>query len=115
MEKYILADKIDTRQVLTSPAKVLDLDLNQCTVEDLEFVSNYSLEINPPWSGTLPHYNITALALWFEVDFPKPIETMTPLPDEDLSNDEDYVVGPVTLSTSPEYDFTHWKHQIMQF
>lgn len=35
---------LDTKSIVTTPCKVLDLNLNTCTVSDLEFSSSYEVK-----------------------------------------------------------------------
>ena len=83
---------------------MFDVDLNSCTVDDLQFSSEYSLKILPrdQHAGvTTQRQDINGLVMWFETDFP-------------IANhmkEEQRIV----LSSSPSQPLTHWKHQLLYF
>jgi protein arginine N-methyltransferase 1 len=47
LHKYIFVDLPPASNVVTTPCKVLDLDLRTCQVSDLEFQSAYELKTYP--------------------------------------------------------------------
>ena len=91
-------------QVISSGCKVFDVDLNSCTVDDLQFSSEYSFQILPRDQNagvTSQRQDFNALVMWFETDFPIA---------NHMKEDERIV-----LSTSPWQALTHWKHQLLYF
>jgi len=76
---------IENSSIASNEAKVLELDLNSCSVSDTEFESPFSFTISRPC-------NLTAVVGWFDTFF-------------DLPN-------PVLLSTSPKCAPTHWKQTV---
>jgi hypothetical protein len=73
-------------QIVSSVAKILDLDLNTMKKSDVEFANEYSLKIDRTTQ-------IHGLVSWFDCFFV----------------DEQRPRGKVTLSTSPANPVTHWK------
>jgi len=71
--------------VVSSQAKVLELDINKCSVEDTEFSTNFTLEVTKDCE-------VTAILGYFDTFF-------------DLPN-------PVMFSTGPCATPTHWKQTI---
>lgn len=45
LDKFIMVDWIYPTQIVTTPAKVFDVDLRTCKVEDLEFSSEYKVSV----------------------------------------------------------------------
>lgn len=91
-------------QVISSGCKVFDVDLNSCTVDDLQFSSEYSFQILPRDQNagvTSQRQDFNALVMWFETDFPIA---------NHMKEDQRIV-----LSTSPWQPLTHWKHQLLYF
>jgi len=81
-----LVDTVDSGAILTSPSKILTLDLNTCTVEDLTFKSEFVC-----W-GQKNDF-VHALIAWFDITF-------------------SCCHKPVYFSTSPQSKYTHWKQTV---
>ncbi len=102
---FIEVQTLKPEQVVSTGCKVFDVDLNTCTVDDLQFSSEYSLVILPRGDQnagvTTQRQDFNALVMWFETDFP-------------IGNnmrEEQRIV----LSSSPLQPLTHWKHQLLYF
>jgi len=76
---------VNASSIASNEAKVLELDLNSCSVSDTEFESSFAFVMNRSCE-------LTAIAGWFDTFF-------------DLPN-------PVVLSTSPATPPTHWKQTV---
>jgi hypothetical protein len=94
-EEFMIVDKIHPSQIISSSAKILDLDLNTCNVEDLQFTCEYSVDFRKHAQ------KLNSLVLWFDVDFPV----------DDPANEKERVV----LSTAPDSPMTHWNQSILYF
>jgi protein arginine N-methyltransferase 1 len=84
--KEPLIDSCNGDMIVSNECKILDLDLVKMKKEDVEFSTEYKLEMNR-------NDKVHAIVAWFDCKF------------EDL----DY---PVTLSTSPFRKYTHWKQTV---
>eukprot|EP00918_Siedleckia_nematoides_P055867 GHVU01121892.1.p1 GENE.GHVU01121892.1~~GHVU01121892.1.p1 ORF type:complete len:368 (+),score=78.43 GHVU01121892.1:117-1220(+) len=85
MEEPII-DVVDSGAVATSACTVLELDLNTCKKEDLDFASNFSLEMR---RNDFLH----AFIAWFDVRF-------------------NACHKPICFSTGPQHNYTHWKQSV---
>lgn len=81
--KEPLVDTVNSECVMSEPCKVLDLDLVNCSKEDVNFASEYSLKM-------LYNDRVHGLIAWFDTPFSQ-------------------LTRPVNLSTSPFKKYTHWK------
>jgi len=81
-----IVDVVNAKQVMTSQAPLLHLDLYTCTVEDLSFDAQFSLQVNR-------RDTLHAFTVYFDVTF---------------SN----VHQPVHMTTSPHAKYTHWKQSV---
>ncbi|TNV80195.1 hypothetical protein FGO68_gene6675 [Halteria grandinella] len=112
LHRYMFADLLlDTKSIVTTPCKVLDLNLKTCTVSDLEFSSSYEVKTYETEQLGYQEYDfhyLNAMMMWFDVQFPNAIDTTDERPlDEERSRQQ------IVLSTSPYCERTHWKQQIM--
>ncbi|CAH0552206.1 unnamed protein product [Brassicogethes aeneus] len=80
-----ITEQIDPENILTDPENVLWLDLREVTAEDLNNIKIQQLAVANK-EGTYQ-----GICLWFTCNFPS------------------YGTEPVTLSTDPEEEETHWK------
>lgn len=71
---------------VTDPYKILDLNLNTCTVADLSFKSDFKLK------ATRDDF-IHAIVAWFDIGF-------------------EACHKPVRFSTGPQARYTHWKQTV---
>merc|ERR1719430_384931 len=76
---------VPERLVVSSQAKVLELNINQCTVQDTEFSTNFELEITRDCE-------ITGILGYFDILFDLPNQVM--------------------FSTGPGSTPTHWKQTV---
>ena len=101
---FVEVQTLKPEQVISTGCKVFDVDLNTCTVDDLQFSSEYSFMILPrdqnAWVTT-QRQDFNGLLMWFETDFP-------------IANDMKEEQRKV-LSSSPLQPLTHWKHQLLYF
>lgn len=81
-----LVDTVDFKALVTDPYKILDLNLNTCTVNDLKFTSNFRLR------ATREDF-IHAIIAWFDIGF-------------------EACHKPVRFSTGPQAKYTHWKQTV---
>jgi len=82
-----ISDFVDVSAIATSTCCVLDLDLQTCRREDLDFLAPYSL--------TMQRKDfVHAIVVWFDVSF----RAHSP---------------PVVLSTAPGQPATHWKQTVL--
>ena len=81
--KEPLIDMCEGNMINTNYCKILELDLVKMKKEDVEFSTEYELTVNR-------NDKIHALVAWFDCKF-------------------DNLTRPITLSTSPYKDYTHWK------
>lgn len=81
--KEPLIDSCEGNMICSDACKILELDLCKMKKEDVEFATEYELNINR-------NDKVHALVSWFDCHF------------SNLTN-------PVTLSTSPYKKYTHWK------
>lgn len=84
--KEPLVDSVDSTYIMSDSCKVLDLDLVTCRKEDVEFASEYKL--NMQFSD-----RVHGMIAWFDT----PFQNLT---------------RPVVLSTSPYKRYTHWKQVV---
>lgn len=84
--KEPLIDMCEPNMINSDACLILDLDLVKMKKEDVEFSSEYTLNITR-------NDKVHALVSWFDCHF------------SDLEN-------PVTLSTSPYRKYTHWKNVV---
>ena len=76
---------IDTKGIVTTPCKVLDLNLRTCTVQDLEFSSSYEVKTYPCEKLAYPYYDyhyLNSMVVWFDVQFPFACDTTDERPLE---------------------------------
>jgi hypothetical protein len=66
----VTVDRINPSQVISTAAKVFDVDINTCKVDDLQFSSEYTLQITNGYGLSKRDFN--AMLMYFEVDFPQP-------------------------------------------
>jgi hypothetical protein len=45
MERFVHCDLVYSNKIVSETAKIFDIDLNTCTVDDLQFASEYSVKI----------------------------------------------------------------------
>lgn len=81
-----LVDCVDKKQVVTSPATLVELDLYKAKVSDLAFTNNFSL-------GVRRDDYVQAFVAYFSVEFSKCHKR-------------------IGFSTSPDSQYTHWKHTV---
>ena len=81
-----LVDTVELKAVVTDPYRILDLNLNTCTVSDLSFITNLKLR------ATRDDF-IHALVAWFDIGF-------------------EACHKPVRFSTGPHAKYTHWKQTV---
>ena len=81
--KEPLVDTVNRDCIMSESYKILDLDLVNCSKEDVEFSSYYELKM-------LYNDRVHGLIAWFDTPF---------------SN----LTRPINLSTSPYKKYTHWK------
>jgi len=81
-----LVDIVNADSVVSSPSKVLTLNLNTCKVEDLTFLSNFSCKIQR-------NDYVHAFIAWFDISF-------------------SCCHKPIYFSTSPSSKYTHWKQTV---
>lgn len=94
--------------IVTTPCKILDLNLKTCTVADLEFSSSYEVKTYKTEKlgyGSCDYHFLNAMVVWFDVQFPLWIDTT----DERPSLDGEQSRKQIVLSTSPYCKQTHWK------
>src|ERR1700733_14392256 len=84
--KEPLIDVCESNMINSTYCMILDLDLIHMKKEDVEFSSDYSIEIKR-------EDKVHALIAWFDTKF------------SDLDH-------PITLSTSPYKKYTHWKQVV---
>ena len=84
--KEPLVDTVDSNMIMSDSCKVLDLDLVNCRKEDVNFSSQYTL--NMKYTD-----RVHGLVAWFDTPF-------------------DRLERPVMLSTSPYKKYTHWKQTV---
>ena len=84
-----LVDICNGDAIVTSSIVIADIDLMTCTLEDLDFVAGYRLDVNTKGF-------VSGLVVWFDVFF-------------------GFGKNKVVLSTSPYAQPTHWKQGIMYF
>lgn len=84
--KEPLVDHVNQDMLMSTSAKILDLDLVTCKKEDVEFSAAYRLIMNF-------NDNVHGMVAWFDTPF---------------SN----LTRPITLSTSPYQKGTHWKQVV---
>jgi len=77
---------VEPGTLVSSEARVLELDLNTCAVSDTEFTSDFTFTI-------LKSCSLTAVVGWFDTYF-------------------DLATCPVVLSTHPASEATHWKQTV---
>jgi len=82
-----IVDTVPSENVMSDSCKILDLDLVNMKKEDVEFSNFYSI-------NTLYNDMVHAFVFWFDTDFSQ------------LEN-------PVTLTTSPHKQYTHWKQSVL--
>uniref|UniRef100_A0A3B0MQ79 type I protein arginine methyltransferase n=1 Tax=Theileria annulata TaxID=5874 RepID=A0A3B0MQ79_THEAN len=82
-----LVDFVDEKSLVTSSYCIFDVNLNNCTVSDTDFCSNFVLV------SERRDY-VHAFVFWFDVTFG--------------SCDK-----PLTLTTSPKSKYTHWKQTVL--
>lgn len=81
-----LVDCIEDHVINTSVCPIIELDLNTCTVKDVDFVSRFKLTVN---RKDFVH----ALVSWFDISFSK-------------------CMHPVSFTTGPQGKRTHWKQTV---
>ena len=81
-----LVDTVELKAVVTDPYRILDLNLNTCTVSDLSFITDFKLR------ATRDDF-IHALVAWFDIGF-------------------EACHKPVRFSTGPHAKYTHWKQTV---
>mmetsp|Transcript_20042 Transcript_20042/g.49420 ORF Transcript_20042/g.49420 Transcript_20042/m.49420 type:complete len:145 (+) Transcript_20042:17-451(+) len=81
-----LVDVVDPNQVCTSTCKILEMDIQTATLDDLVFQARYALTVNRPDF-------IHALVAYFDVTF-------------------SHCHKPVVLPTGPQVISTHWKQTV---
>ena len=84
--KEPLIDFCDSSMIVSTYATILDLDLCTMKKEDVEFSSEYCIEMKRD-------DKVHAIIAWFDCKF------------ANLEN-------PITLSTSPYKKYTHWKQVV---
>jgi len=86
---------VPKNKVITSPAQIHHLDMNQCTLADTEFEAEFELTVAQNPEETSSNREITAIAGYFDTFFDDPV----------LKN-------PVMFSTGPDSKPTHWKQTV---
>ena len=81
-----LVDTVELKAVVTDPYRIIDLNLNNCTVSDLSFIADFKLR------ATRDDF-IHALVAWFDIGF-------------------NACHKPVRFSTGPHAKYTHWKQTV---
>jgi len=81
-----LVDTVELKAVVTDPYRILNLDLNTCTVSDLSFVADFKLV------ATRDDF-VHAIVAWFDIGF-------------------EACHKPVRFSTGPHAKYTHWKQTV---
>ena len=81
-----LVDTVEIKAVVTDPAQVLTLDLNNVTTADLAFKKPFTLECRR-------NDFIHALIAWFDIEFTQ-------------------CHKPIRFSTGPHTKYTHWKQTV---
>jgi type I protein arginine methyltransferase len=81
-----LVDTVNAESIITTPHKILALDLNTCKVEDLTFSSEFFLNVQ---RNDFVH----AIIAWFDITFA-------------------CCHKPVYFSTGPQSKYTHWKQTV---
>ena len=81
-----LVDCVDKKQIVTTPSLLIEIDLYHVKVEDLAFSTPFRLQIKRD------DY-IQAFVAYFSVEFSKCHKR-------------------TGFSTSPDYQYTHWKHTV---
>lgn len=81
-----LVDCVDKKQIVTTPSLLIEIDLYKTKVENLAFTAPFRLQIRRD------DY-VQALVAYFSVEFTKCHKR-------------------TGFSTSPEYQYTHWKHTV---
>ena len=81
-----LVDSVELKAVVTDPYRILNLDLNTCTVSDLSFVADFKLV------ATRDDF-VHAIVAWFDIGF-------------------EACHKPVRFSTGPHAKYTHWKQTV---
>lgn len=81
-----LVDVVNGNAVNTNACKILDLDLNTCTVKDVDFAADFTLKVN---RDDFVH----GLVVWFDIDF-------------------DCCHKKISFTTSPLETATHWKQTV---
>lgn len=84
-----VSDIVDKSAIATSSDCIIELDLNKCTLQDLDFVVPYTLK------ATRKDF-LHAMVVWFDCSFKA-------------------CFPPVVLSTAPGKASTHWKQSVMYF
>ncbi len=84
--KEPLVDTVESQAIMSNACKILDLDLVHCKKEDVNFSSQYCLQMNYT-------DRVHGIVAWFDTPF------------SDLER-------PVMLSTSPYKKYTHWKQTV---
>jgi len=81
-----LVDTVELKAVVTDPYRILDLNLNTCTVSDLTFLTDFKLR------ATRDDF-VHAIVAWFDIGF-------------------EACHKPVRFSTGPHAKYTHWKQTV---
>jgi len=81
-----LVDTVELKAIVTDPYRILNLDLNTCTVSDLSFVADFKLV------ATRDDF-VHAIVAWFDIAF-------------------EACHKPVRFSTGPHAKYTHWKQTV---
>jgi protein arginine N-methyltransferase 1 len=84
-----LVDTCNSDAIMTDDAVIADIDLMNCTLEELDFFAGYQLKVDKKGF-------VSGLVSWFDVYF-------------------SYGTEPIILTTSPFEEETHWKQAIMYF
>ncbi|CAL9736137.1 protein arginine N-methyltransferase 1 [Monosporozyma servazzii] len=88
IKKEPIVDTVDAHVVNTTKNKIIEFDLNTCTLEDLSFKVPFKVEAKKQdW--------INGLISWFDIVFPHPKGKK-----------------PVEFSTGPFAQYTHWKQTV---
>merc|ERR1719204_1833092 len=86
---------VPKNKVITSPAQIHHLDMNQCTLADTEFEAEFELTVAQNPEETSSNREITAIAGYFDTFF-----------------DDPGLKNPVMFSTGPDSKPTHWKQTV---
>ncbi|KAJ1505576.1 hypothetical protein HMI54_000641 [Coelomomyces lativittatus] len=81
-----LVDTVDAKHIVSDAVRILDLDLNTVKVNDLAFVSSFSL------IAQRDDY-VQAIVAWFDISFT-------------------CIHKPIYFTTSPRGKYTHWKQTV---